>query len=151
MINLTFTENDIQENANRLTGFDARNLPRVSKNSPERTGKCVTCGGKCYPYYTCRKCREITTVRNVLNDLVDEGLLIRKTDGRGRKGGATYAKKPVNPLVRFTEKAKPNDICSCGSLLKFKKCCMGKSNIDSQYSRMTTQPKQEQLTLDANN
>ena len=124
---IEFTEEQIIKRANRLAPVDGRILPKNGKGAEYRTGRCVRCGRKCYPYSTCRMHREHGSIRRVIHKLVESGEVIRVTDGRGKKGGATYREanfKKLEPYVRRDMKQGRNELCRCGSGKKYKKCCM---------------------------
>ena len=124
---IEFTEKQIVRRANRLAPVDGRILPKNGKGAEFRTGFCVACGRRCYPYATCRKHREMGSIRRVLNKLVDEGELIKIEGRRGKKGRTLYKnanyEKP-EPFVKTQRKTGRNEPCFCGSGKKYKTCCL---------------------------
>jgi len=66
----------------------------------------------------------------VVDGAVEDGLVERVTDGRGRKGGAFYKLSEKGrlaiikkPFVREVAKIGRNDPCPCDSGKKYKHCC----------------------------
>lgn len=122
-----FTIDDIADTINRLATLDGRAIPKLRNSNIERSGKCIRCGSKSYPYTLCRKHREHGTIKRVLDKLVNSGTLERVKDGRGLKSGATYRNKnhlkKATPFVREIKIGR-NENCPCGSMKKFKRCCM---------------------------
>lgn len=115
-----FTEDDIVEQRNRYAPIDGRMLPKAG----QKTGFCSRCGKASGPYSLCQKHREHQSIKRVLDQMVDKGELERVSDGRGKKGGATYR----NPHFKKNEpirviKLGRNEPCQCGSGQKFKRCC----------------------------
>ena len=126
---ITFTEDDLVSQVNRHSPLDGRAMPRIGKGGEHRTGKCTRCGKPSHPYSLCRHHREIGSIKRVMDKLVDAGFAERVTDGRGKKGGAMYRKKPGIPLVRAEAKIGRNDPCPCGSGRKYKRCCGTMPNV----------------------
>ena len=127
---IIFTEDDIFNQINRFASLDGRAMPKTGKGAKYRTGKCTRCGEPSYPYALCRRHREHGSIKRVIDGLVEDEVIERVTDGRGRKGGATYRRgakwtPPVvkKPFVRGSEKTGRNDRCLCGSEKKYKHCC----------------------------
>lgn len=123
MKQIEFTEDDIVTHGNALAVTDIRIFPKTGKGAEYRTGKCDRCGKPSGPYFLCKKHREHGSVKRVIDSLVKQGEIIRITNGRGKKGGAKYKKKPGIPYVRDGIKQGRNDPCECGSGHKYKKCC----------------------------
>lgn len=116
-----FTEDDIVEHHNCYAPIDGRMLPRKG----QKTGRCSRCGEASGPYSLCRKHREHQSIKRILDQLVDKGELERVSDGRGKKGGATYRNLNFKKNEPYLAVAKPgrNEPCHCGSGQKFKRCC----------------------------
>lgn len=127
---LTFTEEELAGEINRFAELDGRVMPRIGVGGVKaKTGKCSRCGKWSGPYSLCRRHRELGSIKRVMEKLVDDGFAERMTDGRGKKGGALYRKKPSVPIVRAEAKIGRNDPCPCGSGRKYKRCCGSMPNV----------------------
>jgi hypothetical protein len=124
MAQIEFTIDDIVRHRNRFAEINGRMLPKTGNGAEFRDGICNKCGKDCGVYATCSGCREAGTVKRILKQLVSEGEIERVTDGRGVKGGAQYRMKKKIPHVREHPKVGRNHPCSCGSGIKYKRCCM---------------------------
>ena len=130
---ITFTEDEIIENANRFSPVDARMLPKTGKGAEHRTGIC-RCGKKSGPYESCKKCREHRTLHKHIMKLQDAGMIEVVVDGRGKKGGRVWrktedfenaikAEKQAKIFRRESPRLNRNAPCCCGSGKKNKRCC----------------------------
>lgn len=138
--NPEFTIEHITNGYNRFAylggKIDATSFPKIKKIPISEDTLCSNCKKeKCYPYSTCRNCREVRTVKIGLKRLVSTGDLKKITNGRGIKGGASYKitalgkarhKKIQQSKIykRKYPKISRNDPCYCGSGRKYKKCCL---------------------------